>query len=418
MKHSTSHLAEPRRVVRLLTRLVAEGVLAGVALRSVAAQPGRQTPVVTTTAAAGETVLGTIRSADEDRLVGARVMLLVDGRPPGSVAVEAITDTSGSFQFSAVPRGTVRLAVRRLGFRPETLLVDVPQPPGGPVVVLLRPVAQPLAPLVVRDRGRASGGTVYATHRSSSFGHRITRADIDRQNPVRTSDLFRAIPGVAVATGGSSTALRLRSLGGRDACEPVYFLDGMPLGSGTLDIDALSPASIDAIEIFSGASTVPAALRSPMTSGGCGAVAIWSRRGAAAGDSEDPAASVDTLDAMVAHGTVFTADQVELVATPLPGFGPRPAYPDSLRMANVAGRVLAEFVVDEQGHVDPATFGVVSTTNRLFSAAVRDAVVDARYSPAYRDKHVVRQVVHLPVVFEPASAGTSANDATSDRRPH
>jgi hypothetical protein len=47
--------------------------------------------------------------------------------------------------------------------------------------------------------------------------------------------------------------------------------------------------------------------------------------------------------------------QVEKQAAPMPG-NPSPHYPDMLRSANVEGEVLAKFIVDSTGRVEPNTF--------------------------------------------------------------
>lgn len=342
---------------------------------------------------------GSVRAADESRLAGAQVRLVESAGAKGGPL--AVTDADGAFQFARVPDGTAQLIVRRLGFRPETLTVDVPQISGGAVVVMLERVAQSLSPVLVREaRHAARLGSGFERRRSNGFGHFITREQIELQNPQRTSDLLRGMVGVTVTGGGP----RFRAAGGASACEPAYFLDGLPIGGGALDLDAISPKSIESIEVYSGAATVPAALRSALTPGGCGAIALWTRHGDTPRETLGTTATTDSLADMVSHGWAYTADQVELAAAPLPGFAPAPAYPDSLLVAGVRGRVMAEFVVTEQGIVDPETIGIVSSTNRMFADAVRDAVAGARFSPAYRQHQVVRQVVHLPVVFEPQAA--------------
>ena len=349
---------------------------------------------------------GNVRAADESRLVGARIELLAVAGRLLSPQTATITNHEGVFRFEDVDDGIARMAIRRLGFRPETLSVEMPQVDGGAIVVLLERVAQPLAPVLVRE-ARVNGAlpNAFERRRSSGFGHFITRADIEKQNPQRTMDLLRSVPGLTVGGSDGSRSVRFRSTGGRSGCDVSFFLNGVPVAS--LDLDALSPRGIESVEIYSGAATVPAALRSALAPGGCGAIAIWSRMGDAPIEyaDEDDGFGADSLARRVATGWAYTADQVEMPASPLPGMGPVPGYPDGLRKAGVSGRVVAEFVVDEQGRVDPGSVGIVSSTNAELAAAVRASVSRARFSPAYTKGHVVRQVVQLPVVFEPPGAG-------------
>lgn len=347
---------------------------------------------------------GSVRASDASRLSGARVELLPDTTRRSADRAGAITGRDGVFRLDDVPAGRVGIVVRRLGFRPETLTVRVPQGNPDSVVVTLKPVAQPLAPVLVTERTTAGPlPSAFERRRTSGFGHYITRADIERQKPQRTTDLLRSIPGVTLNGIDGSHSLRFRSTGG-SSCEPSFYMNGAPV-SGALDLDAMNPQMIESLEVYSGAATVPAALRSAIAPGGCGAVAIWSRMGDSAPVEDDADGSAaDSLALRVAQGWAYTADQVELPANPLPGMGAAPAYPDNLRKAGIGGRVLVEFIVDEQGKVDPESVNIVSSTHPLLSAAVRSAVVHARFAPAYTKGHVVRQVVQQPVVFDPKGA--------------
>lgn len=346
-------------------------------------------------------VAGTVRAADEARLAGARVELVANAAGPSGDEGVAVTEGDGAFRFEGVPDGTARLVVRRLGFRPETLSVAVPQADGGGVVVTLRRVAQPLAAVVVRERAAGPLPNGFERRRASGFGHYITRADIARRNPLRTTDLLRDIAGVTISAGGP----RFRAAGGSGACAPSYFFNGSPAATA-IDLDAILPDNLESLEVYSGAATVPAALRSALAPGGCGAIVVWTRTGDAPVEYADESNSLgaDSLARRVEAGWAYTADQVDLQANPLPGQGAAPEYPDALRKERVAGRVLAEFVVDEQGRVDPTSVNIVSSTHPLLSAAVRAAVERARFAPAYAKGRVVRQVVQLPVVFEPTAA--------------
>lgn len=90
--------------------------------------------------------------------------------------------------------------------------------------------------------------------------------------------------------------------------------------------------------------------------------------------------------------------QVEKQATPLPG-SPQPPYPSMLRSANVAGEVLAQFVVDTSGMVELDTFKVLKSSHDLFTQAVRQTLPQMRYSPAVVGGRKVRQLVQTPFVF-------------------
>ena len=94
----------------------------------------------------------------------------------------------------------------------------------------------------------------------------------------------------------------------------------------------------------------------------------------------------------------FAVTDVDRPVAPLDG-PPTPAYPETLRSSGIRGSVAAEFVVDTTGHVEPASFRVLSTDSDLFSAAVRTAVLRTRFRPAEAGGRHVRQLVQESFSF-------------------
>ena len=82
----------------------------------------------------------------------------------------------------------------------------------------------------------------------------------------------------------------------------------------------------------------------------------------------------------------------------MPGSG-SPRYPDILRSAGVEGEVLAQFVVDTLGRVEPGSFKVIRKSHDLFEAAVRSALPQMRFLPAEVGGRKVKQLVQQPFVF-------------------
>ncbi len=75
-------------------------------------------------------------------------------------------------------------------------------------------------------------------------------------------------------------------------------------------------------------------------------------------------------------------------------------YPEMLRSAQVEGTVLASFVVDENGRVDPSTFTVLRSDHELFTTSVRNALRTLHYQPARVGGQPVKQLVQIPFVFQ------------------
>jgi len=85
-------------------------------------------------------------------------------------------------------------------------------------------------------------------------------------------------------------------------------------------------------------------------------------------------------------------------AQQIPGTGTL-RYPAELRAANREGEVLAQFVVDSRGEVEPSTFKVVKSSDPAFTAAVRAALPTMRFTPALVDGRPVKQLVQQPFAF-------------------
>jgi protein TonB len=76
-----------------------------------------------------------------------------------------------------------------------------------------------------------------------------------------------------------------------------------------------------------------------------------------------------------------------------------PRYPEPLRLAGVEGRVVARFVVDTLGRVEPGSVTVVRATHAAFATATVAAVGAMRFVPAEARGRRVRQLVEQPFEF-------------------
>ena len=91
--------------------------------------------------------------------------------------------------------------------------------------------------------------------------------------------------------------------------------------------------------------------------------------------------------------------QVEKPVQQIPGTG-TPRYPDALRSSGVEGEVQAQFVVDEDGKAEVASFKVLKATNELFASAVRAALPQMRFYAAEVGGHKVKQLVQQSFQFK------------------
>lgn len=317
------------------------------------------------------------------------------------IGATTISGDLGEFRISAPSSGSVVVRARRLGFRRDSVRVTSVNGAAG-IIVAVKRVAETLAPVVVRTRrtdftGRLSG--YYQRLDRKSSGYFITRAQIDGENPRTLSQLLQHAPGMTAFRGRAGTqGVRMR---GR-RCWPLVWLDGTPMPSGEFDLDGVPPNTLHGIELYLGSTTAPTRYSGNRDLSSCGTILLWSR-----GPDTDPIAARRApvnLESLVASLAVYTADQVDDAATVAPGNSIEVVYPPALFAEKLAGTVVAEFVVDGQGRVEPETFGVVSSTNRLFTEAVRKALETAVFTPATRAGRAVRQIVHQPFTFTPPVA--------------
>jgi TonB family protein len=319
------------------------------------------------------------------------------------LAQPVFTDESGAFFLGHVPVGTGTLTVRRLGFAPLSVTVTLTDANSDLKDVALKLAHLPIfleTVLVETQRvnytGRLAG--YYQRLEKRNGGYFITRDQINRENPRTLSQLLQHVPAITASRirgGGSGVRMRGRT------CAPLVWLDATPMPAAELDLNAISPQTIQGIELYLGSTTAPARFVLNRDANSCGTIILWSR-----GPDTDPIASSkpsQDLEQLVASLTVFTADQVDKRAE-LAVSSP-PSYPAPLFAEGVGGSVVAEFVVDTSGHVEEGTFGIVSSTNPLFSEAVREAVESATYTPAQRHSLRVRQLVHQPFSFVPRRMG-------------
>jgi TonB family protein len=356
-----------------------------------------------TLAAARQSVLRVTVTTNGTGVVGAQVQL-AGGR------VVALTNESGAFQIAGLPAGPSTLVVRRLGFRAETLSVAGPfSAATPPIQVRLTEVAQQLTAMTVTARARPRAGPLgdFDRRRAHAIGgHFITREDIVELRPHKVTDLLRRVPNFSLSRRGLAGAgLNLRDNHNMDLipCEPLVWIDGVPVaGRGFVDIDALSPDALEGMEIYSGLATVPPELLGPQGEGACGVLAIWTRHGEPTPQRRVPASvASERLREQLGAGHVFTADQVDERAHPTGDVSGEPVYPDSLKRQMVRGRVLAEFVVDTTGSVEPETVTIVTSTLPPFGSAVQDALPAARFTPGRIASRPVRQLVQMVFQFEP-----------------
>ena len=194
-----------------------------------------------------------------------------------SLHVESGSD--GRFELPNVPSGSVEVIVRRLGFSPAKIALELATGERRDIRVLLSPVAMMMDSVAVTAPAPVIevnyGG--FETRRSRGFGTFITREDIEKRRARVPSDLFRTVSGVKlIRDSGTPTVVSNRL--GPMICPLRVFIDGgnYPLYGQSLDA-LVQVADIGAIEVYAGGATVPPQFGGREST--CGVIAIWTRQG-------------------------------------------------------------------------------------------------------------------------------------------
>ena len=311
-----------------------------------------------------------------------------------------ITGDDGTFRFAGVPRAGSVLLVRRIGFLPDSIVLGADPVRDEPLTVVLTPAPEALATVVVRAPRAVGPLADFYRRRATGMGRYIARADIEKRHPSYTTDLLRMTPGLSLVRGAGSTALRFRG----STCAPEVFLDGTLLGPLELDFDTLAPGSIEGIELYSGAASVPAEFSRTRGHTACGTVVVWTREGERRPPRPKGAAiSSAQLSLLIESSAIYTAAQVESAAQLLSDLAAEIHVPVALGEWSAPATVVAEFVVDAAGRVEPLTINVAAASGPGFADAVRFALPGARFTPALRAGRPVRQFAQLSVVLDPAA---------------
>ncbi len=212
------------------------------------------------------TIIGYVTDTATSPIPAAEVV--VDG-----TRLAARTDDKGAFRLTGIAPGRLTITTRRLGFRGRSDRYEGAA--GDTLQLLLDLVAMPteLAEVTVRGKKvprRSTGLDEFESRRARGFGAFITRADIERRNPIRTSDLLRTVTGVAIIRSGMYSDLRMAR---SQDCAPDIYIDGQEARG--YRIDDMPPVDIAGIEVFRGPAEVP--VRFKRLWSGCGVVSIWTR---------------------------------------------------------------------------------------------------------------------------------------------
>lgn len=210
---------------------------------------------VPTRAGGTTTLLGTVVDIEGKPIDNAHVS--ITGGPDATT-----TDSTGTFRLAGQPSGTRALVVRRLGYTPVELPVNLSPLRENSVAIQLEQYVPMLATVVIEGQRQAALERVGFTRRKATgAGRYIERADIERRNPHRLSNILETVPAVTrPGDGFGGTCVR-------------YFVDEIEWRGQDTPEDYIMPNEIEAIEVYTRGFT-PAIFLTERT---CTTVVIWTR---------------------------------------------------------------------------------------------------------------------------------------------
>jgi hypothetical protein len=248
-------------------------------------------------ALSSQLIRGNLLEEETDDPIDLATVELVNER--GRVVMGVLTNRAGYFRIEAPEPGKYTLRAQRIGYKTtDTPAMEMLSTDSMEVQFRISQNAVFLAPITVlatqrpwweriaspvmwgfydrRDRmARAGGGTF------------LDREQLEAYDGLPITAFLGTMPGVRVENNEVGSYVILR--GGRGlirTCQPEYFVDGMRLSLRSPDSDdysngdvidtVVSISGLEAIEIYDGASQMPAEFGGMAAN--CGVVALWTRR--------------------------------------------------------------------------------------------------------------------------------------------
>jgi TonB-linked SusC/RagA family outer membrane protein len=233
-------------------------------------------------------LLGPVSVAGQTGSITGTVVSSQTGEPlsAAQVSVEgtglgALTQANGKFLILRVPAGTYAVTAVLIGFANTSAQVTVTDGQSAVADLRMDPQAVSLSEIVVT-------GVAGATQRTKlPFDvAQVRSADIPVPTPSVSSSLAGKVAGITVIGGsgrpGADQSILLRgptsiNAAGRDQ-DPLYIVDGVILGSGLVDLDALDIQSVEVVKGAAAASLYGSRAAS-------GVIQIRTKRGTAMADN-------------------------------------------------------------------------------------------------------------------------------------
>lgn len=193
------------------------------------------------------------------------------------------TGPNGRFRITKIPAGEYLLMVKRIGYRPTSAVIVVPETDTLRLSYTLEPApAEALQPVVITENSPSRKMAEFEARRKLGQGEFMTADEIKQRNSVYATELFRKFKTVNVTPDNSNAITQYYAISHREggnpglgACPMQVYLDQVPLPS-PFNLDLLpTPRDIGGIEVYAGAATIP--LQFAGFNRGCGIIMVWTK---------------------------------------------------------------------------------------------------------------------------------------------
>jgi hypothetical protein len=223
-------------------------------------------------------LLGVFDSQSGAPLEGAEIMDLLS-------KTSALTTKTGTVSLVFLPEGGGLVRIRKVGYQPATLPVEISPDDTVPITVALAASVTALPAMITRDSAvhyMSPGLQAFEERRKMSDGHFLSEAELRKNDSRLMSNVIRAFPiGVVCPTSGlrrgecwaishrQPSALAI--LGG-GSCDVKVYINGAL--STDNDLEKIKVNETAGVEFYAGA-TIPAQYNA--TGSSCGVLLFWTR---------------------------------------------------------------------------------------------------------------------------------------------
>lgn len=212
---------------------------------------------------------GRVVTTENVAVRGAQVEITTDALP-----LKVTSDSTGAFRIAGIDPGVRDVQTRAIGFDPVGFTVTLGDRADVEVEIVMK--SQTIAVMKetrVTERAGSSLMSGFYDRKARGHGIFIERAQIAVRQTPSAADLLRMVPGVNVRQrGGVGVDTRVEV----DRCPTVaVFLDGVLARGRAGDVlKMIDPKTVEAMEIYTGLSQLPAEFRTPDN---CAAIVMWTR---------------------------------------------------------------------------------------------------------------------------------------------